>query len=256
MPTESIINQFSKSDFFGVLPPGFYSFVAVYSWYSVQFITKPSIEPKPSVESLWGILTKLSGAVQEKPATLVFILFASYLIGSVFRAIPVYWAERLIPPFTKDFPYPITLIEVLATLNAYPETTKHDINKMPKVDKGVPMHIFNYWKDVLCLRSPEGFAYYQTFETRVRFFAGMIWAGLIGSLSGGYLILRFLDLKHPTGLPLFLLSSILLIIFSSNFRRVRRQEARSLVTIFTAYVQECERPGSRKDQPNSQRINI
>jgi hypothetical protein len=99
------------------------------------------------------------------------------------------------------------------------------------------MYVYNYWKDALCLSTPTGFEYYQTFETRVRFFTGMIWAGLVGIFAALAILVRCQMLFQPVGILLLELSLILFITFSANFRRVRRQEVRALFLIFGAHLQ-------------------
>jgi hypothetical protein len=229
---KSFLGQFSRSDFFAVLPPGFYIFVVVYSCAALDFIESSKDR------TIWKVIESLTDQIQQRPLFLIFILFACYMLGSIFRALPVYWAERSIPPFRADFPYPEILKEVMEVLNMNNDATKHDISKMPSLKDGVPMHVFNYWKDVLCVNSIEGFEYYQTFEIRVRFFSGIIWASWSGIFGGLYVMLREGDFIHNVGLPVLSLSLILLITFGSNFRRVRRQESRALLLIYSAYLQK------------------
>ncbi|RLJ21206.1 hypothetical protein DJ031_03695 [bacterium endosymbiont of Escarpia laminata] len=229
---KSFLGQFSRSDFFAVLPLGFYIFMVVYSCAALEFI-EPSNE-----RTIIKVIQSLAIHIQQQPIFLIFILFACYMLGSIFRALLVYWAERSIPPFRANFPYPETLTEVIDTLNKHHDATKHDVSKMPSLKNGVPMHVFNYWKDVLCVNSIEGFEYYQTFETRVRLFTGIIWASWSGILGGIYIVLMEGDFSHKIGLPLFLLSLILLITFGSNLRRVRRQESRVLLFMYSAYLQK------------------
>lgn len=232
MPAGSLIGQFTKSDFLSVLPPGFYIFTTVYSCYVVNF------QYFSPAESLWTIIDSLANQLRQQPVMLIFLLFACYLLGSVFRALPVYWVEKTIPPFHAGFPYPNVLTEVVEILNKNDSATKHDRTKTPDLSGGIPMHVFNYWKDVLCLNTTEGFEYYQTFEIRVRLFAGIIWAGWTGILGSLYIVLHSGHFSHPVGAPLFVLSSILIATFGTNFRRVRRQEARSLALIYIAYLQK------------------
>ena len=110
------------------------------------------------------------------------------------------------------------------------------------------MHVFNYWKDILCVNSIEGFIYYQTFETRVRLFAGYYWASWSGIIGGCYIMLKEQTISHDIGFPLFLISLVLIITFGSNFRRVRRQEARALLLIYSAYMQKKNEKTNKANQ--------
>lgn len=231
---KNFLGQFNRSDFFAVLPPGFYIFVVIYSCAALDFMA-------PSKElTILIIIEALTNQVQQQPIYLIFILFACYMLGSIFRALPVVWAERSIPPFRTSFPDIDILKEVMETLNKNKDATKHDISKMPSLEdiNELPMHVFNYWKDVLCVNSSEGFEYYQTFETRVRLFSGIIWASWSGIFGGLYVMLKEGAFIHNIGLPLLSLSLILLTTFGSNFRRVRRQESRALLLIYSAYLQK------------------
>ena len=229
---KNILGQFSRGEFFSVLPPGFYIFIVTYSCVVLDLIEKPK------EQTVLKIFQSLSNHIYQQPVFLIFILFACYMLGSVFRALPVDWAEKSIPPFSTDFPYPVVLKEVMEILNNNQNVTKHDISKMPFLKDGVPMHVYNYWKDVLCVNSSEEFQYYQTFETRARLFSGIIWASWSGILGGLYIILREREITSGVGLPILLISLLLLITFGSNFRRVRRQESQALLLIFSAYLQK------------------
>ena len=228
----NILGQFSRGEFFSVIPSGFYIFLVTYSCVAFDLIEKPK------EQTVLKIFQSLSNHIYQQPVSLIFILFACYMLGSVFRTLPVYWAEKSIPPFSTDFPSPVVLKEVMETLNNNQNITKHDISKMPSIKDGVPRHVYNYWKDVLCVNSSEGFQYYQTFETRVRLFSGIIWASWSGILGGLYIILREREITSSVGLPILLISLVLLITFGSNFSRVRRQESRALLLIFSAYLQK------------------
>lgn len=234
----NILNKFSKGEFFSVLPPGFYIFIVVYSCAYIDFTTSTKNS------TLWDNLVLLARQLKDQPVFLIFVLFASYMLGSIFRALPVSWAERTIPPYTSRFPYPEILKDVIDTLNKYQYSTMHDQAKMISYGKEIPMHVFNYWKDVLCVNSIEGFSFYQTFETRVRLFSGIIWSSWAGIVGSVYIFARAKDL-NSIGISLFIISLVLIVTFGSNFRRVRRQEARALLLIYTAYIQ------SKDNAPNT-----
>lgn len=232
MPSKQIVGQFTRSEFFSVLPTGFYVFMLIYSFVIV-------VSPMgKSLEDLWGVVSLLATQLQNQPVLLIFLLFACYLLGSIFRALPVRWAEKTIPPFKTEFPYPSVIKNVIEEINHHSDLTKHDKKNIPVVNLSVPIDVFNYWKDTLCVNTFEGFEYYQLFETRVRFFAGIIWAAWCGMLASGLILFLTHDLTHGVGLPLIAISIILLLTFGSNFRRVRRQEVRALVTLFIVFLQK------------------
>jgi hypothetical protein len=67
-----------------VLPPGFNIFTVTYSCYAVS--SNGTAPPN----SLGDIFTALSDVLHNKPVLLLFMLFACYLFGSIFRTLPVY----------------------------------------------------------------------------------------------------------------------------------------------------------------------
>ena len=232
MPARTIVVQFSKSEFFSVLPPGFYTFMVVYSCYAV------SVPQNVRPSTLWMILHTLSTEIHGNPVLLIFVLFACYLFGSILRTLPVSWAEMTVRPRNPRFPYPDVLSGVLSELARHGAATRHDPAKLPDLADGVPMNLFNYWKDLLCLQSAEGFEYYQTFETRVRFFGGLIWSAWLGILGTIYIFSVAWTTSWLIGLTILVISLVVLATFGLNFRRVRRQEAKALLLIFTAHLQK------------------
>lgn len=239
MPAEKIVSQVNKSDLFAVFPPGFVIFTFVYAVYRTDRQTA----------SLWVVLQGLADQLQQRPAWIVFVLFAAYLLGNLVRTIPVAFAERMLPPFTDEFPYPEVLRKVRDTLAANAEAACLDTKHLPNLEKGVPLHVYNYWKDALCVGTAAGFDYFQTFETRMRFFTGMLWAGWTGLLGSLVIALRCQMLAHPAGLTMLLLALVILLTFGLNFRRVRRQEARALLLLFVAYLQNSARAASHHAMP-------
>ena len=233
MPLNTFASQFTRSDFFAVIPTGLYNFCVFYSCFSL------SNGYLADNNTLWGVILQLSSDMYDYPLLSLFVLFASYLIGNVLRALPVYWAVKTLPPYSAKFPNPEILKEVVDTIEENHQATmiKKSNKKLPDLSKGVPMHVYNYWKDILCLKTPEGFQYYQNFETRVRFFTGMVWAAWTGVAGSIYIMIARSDFFHGVGFPLLIISFVLLIAFGANIRRVRRQESRALVTLFLAYLQ-------------------
>ncbi|MBI1760234.1 MAG: hypothetical protein HYR56_02250 [Acidobacteria bacterium] len=241
MPAEKIVSQFNKSDLFAVLPPGFVIFTFVYAVYRTNNQTA----------SLWAVLQGLTDQLQQRPAWLVFVLFAAYLLGNLVRTIPVEFAERMLPPFRKKgFPYPDKLQEVIVTLTENAAAARLvDSEQLPDLSNGVPLHVYNYWKNALCVGTANGFDYFQSFETRMRFFTGMLWAGWVGLLGSLVIALRCQTLTHPAGLTMFVLALVILLTFGLNFRRVRRQEARALLLLFVVYQQNSARSASQYAKP-------
>ncbi len=248
MSSQSILGRFSKSDFFSVLPPGFYIFIVSYTTYSAATSEKAD-------STILSDILKLSNDIRTDPFLIVFVLFASYLLGSIIRAIPIRFLCRFTPPFHDDFPYPIRLNELINhlrnnrdrlgyennDLSILPELK--DLDKINKKEKFEFIReysdIYNYWKAVLCINSPGGFDYYETYETRVRFFAGMVWAGLVGIILG--IIVYFTTDSHLTSGVLFLVSLLIMFVFRINFHRVRGQEAKELVLLIAAYLKNTEK---------------
>lgn len=228
------------SDVSAVFAPGFYIFFNAFIIYSASYVPYSLNIGNQVPPSFWDILATFSKDVYTKPSSLFFIIFASYLFGIILRAIPVRWTEKIIPPFHSKFPYPDILNKLLETLKESKKSTKHDNNLLPSLSKELPMHVFNYWKYVLCMRAPDVFQFYQSFENRSRFFAGMILASLFGTASG--IVMFFVSSMTPRiYMPFIVLSASILFIFGINFRRIRRQEARALFIMFIAFLQEGDR---------------
>ncbi len=229
-----MVSQFPRSEFLSVLPPGLFVLTAAFAAANVQ----------SSQQTLWAFLSNFAVQIQNAPLLLLFLLLGSYLLGSVLRALPVNWVERLVPPFGVQFPYPTVIEDVLKTFLQNQSLTGHDVTSIPSINGQLPMHVFNFWKDVLCVSSPGAFEYYQTFETRVRLFAGLTWASSVGVLCAGVAAVRLETVSSPLALAIFLLSAMMLVAFGLNFRRVRRQEVRVLFMLYVAtnhLVQSHER---------------
>ena len=118
---------------------------------------------------------------------------------------------------------------------------------------------YNFWKAELCRESATAFEYTQELEGRVRLFATMIWASLLGLFAG--VIGLLLTFTSPVGnswiIVMFImvtLSAFICFIFGSHLRRVRGQEVAS---VFLAYVsltlkRSQEKKWSRHEPPNRQ----
>jgi len=128
-----------------------------------------------------------------------------------------------------------TTVEVLEREAAACDIQPH---KLPRWDR-LSADTFNYWKDVLSFRAPEAFAFYQTFEMRSRFFAGMFWAGALGVLGAIYAVIEYRGGAMLWIGQLLALSAAMVVAFGLQLRRVRQQEARVLLTLFVAFTQSA-----------------
>ena len=134
------------------------------------------------------------------------------------------------------FPHSERLEDYLGTLRSNASSTHCSEFATPVIDNIVPMDVFNYWKNVLCINSPDGFRYYQGFEARSRFFSGMFWAGLLGMVGGIWSIIVYPTV--PLALwQILIISTVVALLFGSQFRRIRCQEATALISLYTAYCQ-------------------
>lgn len=236
MPMKTVVNRINVSDIASIIAPGFYLYFAVHIFYTAyyQFNGEHALA---SANSFWDILFHFSTSLYEKPSMLLFIFFASYLLGTVLRAIPVRFTESLIPPFHSRFPYPDALNNVLATLRANKTLIRYNEDFFPAQIEHVHMNVFNYWKNLLCLKALAVFHHYKSFENRSRFFAGMILSSLAATIAS--IIMNFVNQScSSVYIPLFVLSGTLFTIFGVNFRRIRRQEAEALFTMYIAFLQE------------------
>ncbi len=222
MATDSLLDRINKVDFFAVLPPGFYSVLLL------GFLLKFPQNATTMIEAL----SPIAFVLKENPVYLIFLLFAAYLFGSIIRALKVKWAEKVSPPFRSDFPYQDELKIALETLKKS-QAIKVDTTKFPDLSGGVSEDVFNYWKDVLCAKSDKAFDYYESFETRARFSAGMVWAGVVGMIASLSMLFRCVTV----GWQLLVLSLVVYIAFGFHLRRVRKQEAKALLFLYVAHLQ-------------------
>ncbi len=237
MAARSAFAKFGKTDFFAVLPTGFFIFLALALFFS------PDLDD--GAKHFWEQLSQFTGALKANPAYLLFVLFASYIIGSVFRAFPVEWAAFPVPPYGKDrtgFPYPDFLLEKLEVLNDNVWVAGHDPTKTPIITQAMDARhlktIFNFWKNVMCVQEPEAYDEYKTYEARSRFFTGMFWAGLAGVITGIAIFFRVGSMIHYSALELTVSSLVLILFFGFQLRRVREQEAKTLLFMYVTYLQK------------------
>ncbi|HSB68251.1 MAG TPA: hypothetical protein VLT62_02805 [Candidatus Methylomirabilis sp.] len=234
MPYQATVGRMTSVEFFASIPPGLFVFLVSYTC----LVSASGKEPPPS---LWGHLMALSNALKESPPLILFVIFGAYLIGSVIRSMPVQWAESVTAFGRKHsrFPYSLELVDLLQRLDAQSGATDLEAKGLPKFTE-LTAGVFNYWKDFLCIKAPEGFVYYQTFEARSRFYTGMFWAGVAG--VAGFIVMLGLWGKGGISLvpatQLLVLSVILVVAFGLQLWRVREQEARVLLMLFVVARKE------------------
>ncbi len=229
MANSSFLNRVSGIDFFAILAPGFYIFTVLYS---TALAFDKNLEAN---STFWSMLNSISDSISENLVYLIFIFFAAYLIGSVLRAIPVWLAEKIVRPRApSNFPYPDVLSYVLMELKHHEIHSGINDEVFPDFEGTFSPRVFDFWKHQLCVNSKDGFLFYRSFETRSRFFAGIVWASYIGVLFGIIICSSPINF-HPInslGGPILYFSLILAIAFGYNFRRIRRQEVHALLLAY------------------------
>jgi len=205
---------------------------------------------------LWNAINQLIKKTSSEPTSLLLIIFSAYLLGSIFRVFPVSWSEYHFLLGIHKFPYRDKIKELIeeAWKNDKVFQVKKELLPLNELEKLIPsgessdtlLSVYNYWKDVVCINSPEGFAYYQEFEARTRFFSGMFFAGIFGILIA---IVAFLEVTYQNKWDgelvnlfyLFCTSFVISIIFALNINNVRTQEARTLTGLYLAQRQrDCK----------------
>lgn len=248
MAADTALTRVRKTEFFAIFAPGVYV-VSASSLFALAVFT-PDVNRLPW-ERIHGLLQSLSKDWFVAGTGLFF----AYLIGSVLRAIPVNAADKLCgrlfkftatQPFDSQiysarFPYSKMLRAQLEALH------KNGVAKNVKspLEHDSTHTMFNYWKAVLCHRSPESFAYTQELEGQVRLFAGMFWAGVIGlsiSLLGTYLCRR--SVSTAWFMPLFLFGCLSLVIGGVFGWRLRRVRADEVVRVFMALIALHDEPAN------------
>ena len=225
-----MMDRLARVEFFAVLPAGFLILVVICVVTDLSF----SVHTEPVF--LGDRLQHMVVEVQDKPGMMLFVLFGAYLCGSVLRVLPVKWVERIIPPFKSVFPATEKIIEFRHVLRENPAAFHHDLTDLPEVPEIIPMAVFNHWKNLVCMNSSEGFRLYQSFEARSRFFAGMFWAGFFG-IAGWVWLVVYSEMVQGRW-HLLIPSVILVIVFGSQFRRVRAQESLVLFSVYSGMGHE------------------
>lgn len=242
MQNSSPLSGIGKVDFFAVLPAGFYIFLVIY----LVFLNDGNSEPT----NIWEQIKSLAKDMKENPILVLFILFASYLLGSIIRTIPVDWADSIVPPYKSKFPYLDKLEETYSFLEKNAEMVLINPKIMPQFHKDKEkMRLFlNYCKCPLCMYAPQSFVYYETFEARSRLFVGIFWAGILGVIGFLIMLIRVWNFTFIPAWHLFFMSTALVIPFGLSIKRVRRQEVNTLWSSYIAYLQKNEQIKNTPDE--------
>lgn len=230
MPAGSTLSKIGKVEFFAVMPSGFYVL-------NIAFILLYEKAWHPPADALWDHINPMLELTKDNPVILIFILFVSYLLGSILRAIPVGWSERVSKlGIRSQFPYQIDI----ETVRTHLEETRCFYTQ-DTCDLSIPgdtdsIHVvFNHWKDILCVNSPEAFDYYRAFEARTRYFSNMFLSGLAGIIGSLIMMGRSGNLQYGPAWYLFGISLIILVPFGLQLKRVRLQEVKVLQSLMIAW---------------------
>lgn len=234
-----MIERLGRVEFFATLPAGFFLLLAL------VLAASPVVDPDGRSWSAWAVIHRIAVDEVEGHASLILlILFATYLLGSLVRSLPVSIVDRLTPPFRRGFP-PIDVVrEALAELSQHKKATRFTAAHAPKVGSTLPTTVFNHWKNWLCVLNQDAFRYYQSFESRSRMFAGMAMAGAVGCVCALVILYRAGWSVPRIGVELLVASGALVLLFGGQFRRVRKQEAGVLVSLFVC-VRSAQVEGGR-----------
>jgi hypothetical protein len=232
MATKTLISKIGKIDFFAVLPSGTYTFLSLYLLLGLDH------KQRDVTESAWSSLEPLVHLTHDKPSVIILILFCAYVLGSILRAVPVTKSENFICDNKNEFPYGKTVKEMFDSIKTHHRLTHVETELIPELTNGLPKHVYNCWKDIVCVCSPEGFAFFQEFEARTRFFAGMFLAGCIGIVCAPLTSLVVGSILYKPALYLFIVSVIITLLYGRNLQHVRMQEVTTLAGLFLAYVQD------------------
>lgn len=206
-----------KTNFFSILLPGFYILlcfsilvmIIVINIYANENIFKNIIDflKDKDINNPSGIFKSILDWII--PFIVLIILTIAYLIGNILRGASVDMVDKCKKKDINDvmdiktmlwseirkatnFPYPAILKKEIEYLYLTNKTKLKPIRTMieealkrvntqnvKKEGYRQLMTWFKIFKLTLCNESPNIFAFTQTYEERVRLFAGMIWAGRI-----------------------------------------------------------------------------
>jgi hypothetical protein len=240
MPTTTLLSKV-KTDFFAILVPGFFIFGVIVSFFLAFTHKDTNISILERIKPFFKILKDYW------PLVIVLIVIG-YLLGNLIRAIRVTTADKFSKIifsrlaiseekklfYKNSFPYPDILNKIRQDL-----IDSKLIASITLPNGNCLYSAWNFWKITIGLEFPDMFNYIQNLESRVRLFAGMFWAGLLGIIGslvifGGCIfnnVIKVVWLDY--NIYLFFTSAVLFFMFGMNLRRVRREEARS---VFMGYL--------------------
>ncbi len=274
MPGETAFAKVSKHEFFAILGSGSYLVGCCGLVYAAWSSGNPDLTPPGAVrwlgseiEGHWPIAVAALFV-----AFLIGNLLRALPVNGVDNLWQTWWSwkrkwldvlrRRLRKPKKKDTPYESAL---RASWFPYPEMLLLELESMkksilllyPLVHQEIQRELefahltkdcarlpeiwhstYNCWKAELCRESADNFEYTQELEGRVRLFASMIWASMLGFLVGFVGLLPKLGNHLGTNRVIFILtilipSAVISFIFGSYLRRVRGQE---VAAVFIAHV--------------------
>lgn len=240
MPTTSVLSRV-KTDFFAILVPGFFILGVILSIFLVFTHKDPKASILKRIEPFFHTL-------KEYWPLVIILIVIGYLLGNLIRAIRVTTADKFSKSifsrlaiseekklfYKSSFPYPDILDKIRQDL-----IDSKLIGSINLPNGNCLYSAWNFWKITIGLEFPDMFNYIQNLESRVRLFAGMFWAGLLGVIGSLLIfvgcifnnVIKVLWLEY--NIYLFFTSAVLFIMFGMNLRRVRREEARS---VFMGYL--------------------
>ena len=245
---KEIINKI-QGDFFSILIPGFYLLVAL-----ITILLSFSNDQFNLIFCSWDELKKLCHNWNSYWPLYFFLFFIAYLLGHILRAFPVKKADKICKNlffwtttknsldriyYTTNFPYHKALSRVLSNLQDNQNNIiSKEIFSLP--EKKNLHSAFNFFKATLCAESTSSFLYTQTFEARVRLFAGIFWSGCCSILL--YLFFGIYAIHSNDGSwtlfhSCFLTVSIIItLLIGMQLPRVRGQEVEYVFLSYLSYV--------------------
>lgn len=243
-------SRIGRIEFFTILPSGFFlTIVLIVCCFDINIFKDCGGKVPSNILMLLVYLIRSAEGSVLAYFTLGF--FLSHILGSIVLSIPVSLTEKVadLLTFNSDtnkFPYNDHLRKDIKGLKYFKNEIDYigiEIKNLPELKKEVDLNLYNFWKNILYMKKPECFNFYQNCETKSRFFSCMIWAGIFGILIGAVALI--VDQFSPEkGAKLSLLiqviigSAIFIIPFAIELHNTRRQEADTLLDLIIGYAQE------------------